>query len=314
MVNFWFLILTVVGLAVFEIITSFDNAVVNAKILGTMPPWARRWFAAWGLLSAVFLVRGIMPWIIIWMSNPALGPFGAFGAIFSDGDLTRKSFELSSPILLSGAGIFLIFLFLNWIFNDEKNYYFNFVKYVYGHHSSFFVSVFLVLLVVVGFAIDINARIALGAIVGAFVFFIIQILKQHADEVKSKKLMRKKNTIANVWAKIFYLEVIDATFSFDSVVGAFAFTLYVPLILIGNGLGAIVVRNLTIRNINNVKKYVYLNNGAMFSVFILGILLIFEAFGAAIPPWVSPIITISIMYFFFWKSKQYLEKKAMLKA
>ena len=103
-------------------------------------------------------------------------------------------------------------------------------------------------------------------------------------------------------SKLFYLEVIDATFSIDSVIGAFAFTMSVPLIIIGSGIGAIVVRQITVSNTETVKKYHYLKNGAMYSIFFLGIIMILDSFGLEIPAWVSPVITFAIVGFFFWKS------------
>jgi hypothetical protein len=103
-------------------------------------------------------------------------------------------------------------------------------------------------------------------------------------------------------SKIFYLEVIDATFSIDGVLGAFAFTMAVPLIIIGNGLGAIVVREMTIRNVENIKKYRFLKNGAMYSVFFLGCIMVLDSFGFHIPSWVSPAITFGVVGFFLVKS------------
>ena len=106
-------------------------------------------------------------------------------------------------------------------------------------------------------------------------------------------------------SKIFYLEVIDATFSIDGVLGAFAFTLSVPLILLGNGLGAIVVRQVTIGNIERIKKYVYLKNGAMYSILCLGVIMVLEGFGMHIPSWLSPLATSLVVGYFFIKSKRY---------
>jgi hypothetical protein len=80
-------------------------------------------------------------------------------------------------------------------------------------------------------------------------------------------------------SKIMYLEVIDATFSIDGVIGAFAFTLSIPLILIGNGVGAFVVREMTVKNVENVKKYVYLKNGGMYSILFLGAIMLLDSFG-----------------------------------
>jgi len=105
-------------------------------------------------------------------------------------------------------------------------------------------------------------------------------------------------------SKLLYLEVIDTTFSVDGVLGAFAFTLAVPLILVGNGIGAIVVRQLTLSNIENVKKYKYLKNGAMYSVFALGLIMILESFRVQIPTWFSPVITFLIISYFFYKSRR----------
>ena len=111
-------------------------------------------------------------------------------------------------------------------------------------------------------------------------------------------------------SKIFYLEVIDATFSIDGVLGAFAFTFSVPLILLGNGLGALAVRQMTMSNIDRVKRYVYLKNGAMYSVFFLGSIMLLDAFGWHIPPWVSPVTTFAAVGWFFVKSLRELKSEA----
>ena len=95
------------------------------------------------------------------------------------------------------------------------------------------------------------------------------------------------------------------TFSIDGVLGAFAFTTSVPLIILGNGLGAIVVRQLTMGNIENIKKYVFLKNGAMYSILCLGVVMILEGFKIEIPEYVTPTVTILIILFFFFKSKVY---------
>ena len=77
-------ILTIIGLSVFEIVSSHDNAVVNADVLATMDKKWRKWFLIWGIFSSVFLVRGLLPWLIVWMTNPSLGPWGALTASFSN--------------------------------------------------------------------------------------------------------------------------------------------------------------------------------------------------------------------------------------
>jgi len=112
------------------------------------------------------------------------------------------------------------------------------------------------------------------------------------------------NAVIN--AEVLSGEVLDTTFSIDSVVGAFAFTFSVPFILIGNGIGALVLRWLTISNIDRIKKYKFLKNGAMYSIFFLGIIMTLHAFHINIPPYVSPIVTFGTVGYFFYKSRKEL--------
>ena len=103
-------------------------------------------------------------------------------------------------------------------------------------------------------------------------------------------------------SKIFYLEIIDATFSVDGVLGAFAFTMAVPLIIIGNGIGALIVREITVKNVDSIRNYRFLKNGAMYSIFCLGIIMILDSFGFEIPGFVSPVITFGVVGYFLYKS------------
>ena len=109
-------ILIVAGLTLFEIVGGLDNAVINAQVLATMSMRARRWFLRYGLLIAVFLIRGFLPFLIVWIINPALGPIGALTAASSADPRVRDAVEASSSILLVGGGTFLIFLFFHCYF------------------------------------------------------------------------------------------------------------------------------------------------------------------------------------------------------
>jgi hypothetical protein len=297
------MILVVIGLILFETISSIDNAVINAEVLSTMSQRARKWFLLYGLLFAVFVVRGMLPWLIVWATNPALGPINAFTATFSDNPDIAKTIEESSPFLLVGGGVFLIFLFFHWLFIEAKNYGLRGERFFHKHGVWFFAVVSIILTVIVWLALNKNPFMALGAVVGSTAFFITHGFKQNAEQ-HEKELIGAGNM--SDWSKILYLEVIDATFSIDGVVGAFAFTLSVPLILIGNGIGAFVVRELTVRNIENVKRYIYLKNGAMYSIFFLGIIMVLDSFGFEIQQWVSPVITMGVIGYFFYKSKKNL--------
>lgn len=292
------IILIIAGLCLFETISSIDNAIINAEVLSTMQAWARRWFLTWGLLFAVFLIRGGLPWLIVWMATPSLGPIGALTATFSNDPAVIEAIEKSAPMLLMGGGTFLVFLFFHWIFLEDKHYGLRGEKYIQSKGVWFYAVVSIILALLVWFSLQVNALIAFGAVVGSTAFFIVHGFRQNAEEQERKMLGGNMSDIS----KIFYLEVIDATFSIDGVLGAFAFTLSVPLILIGNGIGAIVVRQITIGNIDRIKRYIFLKNGAMYSILFLGIIMVSDSFGVPVPIWVSPIVTFGVVGFFLMKS------------
>lgn len=298
-------LLTILGLSLFETISSVDNAIINAEVLSTMGTRARRWFLTWGILVAVFLVRGLLPFLIIWGFNPTLSILQILSAAWSSDPLVQESIHQSAPILLVAGGVFLLFLFLHWLFLEDKHLGLPRTEKFFMTQGVWFYAVVSVLLAIISwFALQQNDLMAFGAVIGSSLFFITHGFKQNAEEQEKKLLGSARSDLS----KLFFLEIIDTTFSIDGVLGAFAFTLSVPLILLGNGLGALVVRELTARNIERVKKYVYLKNGAMYSILVLGIIMILHSFGFNVPEYVSPLCTFIIIGFFFWKSKLHFNK------
>jgi uncharacterized protein len=300
----------VLGLALFEIVSSIDNAVINADVLATMSQKGRRWFLFYGIIVAVFVVRGLLPLLIVYFSAPGLGLWNALSATFSSDPQVIGIIEKQTPVLLAGGGLYLVFLFLHWLFVEKKEYAFFVERHI--HENMFFwfyATASLFLLAVVWLTMKINPAIALGAVVGSTAFFITNGFKHNAEETE-KKLV-SGGAMSDI-AKIIYLEIIDTTFSIDGVLGAFAFTVSIPLILLGNGLGAFVVRYITVHGIATVKKYRYLKNGAMYSVAALGIIMIMESLAIHIYTLLPPIITVAVIGLFFWLSVRELRiKKAI---
>lgn len=290
--------LTILGLSLFETISSIDNAIINATVLGGMAPRARRWFLTWGILFAVFVVRGLLPWLIVWMTLPGLGPGGAFMAALSSDPKVTESVEKSAPILLMGGGVFLVLLFLHWLFLEPKKYGIFGERFFFEKGVWFYAVASLFLAVTVWFSLRIGDLLAFSAIIGSTVFFITHGFKENAERQEKRLIGGAMSDVA----KILYLEVIDMTFSIDGVLGAFAFTLSVPLIIAGNGLGAFVVRQITVGNVERIKRYRYLKNGAMYSILFLGAVMICDGFGLTIPQWISPLLTFGVVGFFFGKS------------
>jgi len=302
-------LLIILGLAIFESISSIDNAVINADVLSTMPKKWRRWFLVYGIFFAVFVVRGLLPLALVYFTTPGINLGDAFVATFHSHGQAKDAIEKQRPILLAGGGIFLIFLFLHWLFLEVKKYAFFLEKHIHKNYSIWFYALASIVLFSFSWVtIKINPFIALGAVGGSTAFFILNGFKRNAEE-KEQEL--KSEHITNL-SKVLYLEMIDATFSIDGVLGAFAFTVAVPLILIGNGLGALIVRYLTVHGVKTVKKYAYLKNGAMYSIGVLGIVMMLESLGHNIHSWVSPAITFFIVAVFFYLSKKELEVEKVI--
>lgn len=302
--DFGFIILTILGLSLFEIITSIDNAIINAEVLRGMSQKARRWFLLWGFIFAVFVVRGLLPLLIVWIANPQFGLVSVFFAAFSQDPKIAQAIEATSPLLLLSGGVFMVFLFFSWLFLEPKNYGLRGESFFHSKGAWFFAIVSILLSVIVWFALQKDPMLAFAAVVGSTAFFIIHGFRQYAEEQERKLIKGNMSDIS----KLAYLEVLDSTFSIDGVIGAFAFTFSIPLILLGNGLGALVLRKLTVSNIERIKKYKYLKNGAMYSIFFLGVIMVLDGFGYHIPHWLSPLITIGSVAYFFFKSKQELSK------
>ncbi len=304
--NIVFIILTVLGLSVFEIITSVDNAIINAEVLNTMSKKARRFFLTWGILFSVFLVRGLLPFLILFAATPSLGVWGTLTAAFSNNPEVAETVQESSHVLLIAGGVFLIFLFFHWLFLEPKNFGLKGEKFFIAQGAWFYAIVSILLTAIVWYAFSVEKPLLeFGAVVGSTAFFIIHGFRSYAEE-QEKKLLTGGGM--SDFAKIAYLEVLDASFSIDGVIGAFAFTFAIPLILLGNGLGAIILRELTIKNMDRIKKYKYLKNGAMYSILVLGVVMLLHSFGVEIPEWLSPAATFGTVGYFFYKSRMDLNK------
>ncbi len=288
----------ILGLCLFEIISSVDNAVVNAHILKTMPEKYRKIFLFWGLLFAVFIVRGLLPFVIVWMANPNLGVWQVVTATFSNSPAIKEYIEHSKPLLLLGGGIYLFLVFLSWLFLEEKKYAFLVEGFIHRQGAWFYAIASILTTAIVYFSLKQNPILALAATIGVSAFFITDGFKKNA-ETQEKKLM---DPTLSAWSKILYLEILDASFSIDGVIGAFAFTVSVPLIILGNGLGAFVVREFTVRGIDLISKYEFLKNGAMYAIGVLGAIMILESFGHEFPFWLAPLNMFMLLAIFLFLS------------
>lgn len=298
----------VLGLVVFEVVNSVDNAVVNASVLKTMSVLWRKRFLLIGIVTSVFLVRFLLPLLIVWISVPTMSLSDIFLAFSGQSSIAANAIELQKPIILMFGGVFLLYLYIHWLFLEKKEPLF-IERYIKEKHGVWFFAFAAILLVVIMYLARANSMVMLAAAIGSATFFILYGLKETAES--SERNMIAGSSGLNDFSKFVYLEVLDTTFSFDGVVGAFAFTINLLLILIGLGVGAIVVRELTIKGIDTIGKYKYLKNGALTSIGFLGLFMLMESFGVELPSYIPTIVTFIVIGLAFYKSRQLIKSNQL---
>jgi len=270
---------TIIGLMLFEIVSSIDNAVINAEVLDSMPQRDRRWFLRWGLFFSGIIIRGVLPWLIIWLAIPSLGPLAALTVtVHNVGD--AATLHNSASFLLMTGGTTLLLLFTYWAMVEHRAA----TRHHLARLFSFLVVAVILLAALMRLAED--GVLIRAIVVGEILFLILLVVKQLAA------LPHRRGKGPNLGrAKIIYVEVLDSVFSVEGVLGAFAFTFYVPFILIGNGIGAIIVRQVTARHGKRIREMAYLKHGAMYALCFIGVIMVLDGLGATLPGWFSLLTT-----------------------
>ena len=300
-------LIVIFGLILFEIINSVDNAIINAHVLRTMSEKWRKMFLYVGIITSVFLVRLLLPLMIVWLVIPHISLSEIIKTFTGESTVAAEAIEQQKSLILSFGGMFMILLYFHWLFMERKHPLFIHERLLKEHHDVWFFAFAAIILVVLMFSSRDNPNMMLTTAIGSATFFIVYGFKETAER-KETKLVKKK--LSNV-SKFMYLEVLDATFSFDGVVGAFAFTTNLLYIIIGLGIGAIVLRQLTILGINRIAKYRWLKNGAMTAIGFLGAFMILESFHIELPIYLPTLVTSAIVGYAFYKSHKHLTDTAL---
>ncbi|MDW9481713.1 DUF475 domain-containing protein [Sinorhizobium meliloti] len=263
-------------LAVLEISLSFDNAIVNANKLKDMTPaWQHR-FLTWGIVIAVFGMRIVFPLAIVAIAAN-IGPIAAIGlAINEPGEYSRIMNEAHLSIAAFG-GTFLLMVGLSFFFDEEKD-----VHWVHWIEANLArvagikgVEILFVLLLIVGFSYLLPAEevstFVWSAIYGLITFLAVEVVGGLLDASQEALEGAAKGGLG----AFLYLEVLDASFSFDGVIGAFALSQNLFVIAIGLGIGAMYVRSMTIMLVEKgtLAEYRYLEHGAFWAILILAVIM-----------------------------------------
>lgn len=263
-------------LAVLEISLSFDNAIVNANKLKTMTPLWRRRFLTWGIVVAVFGMRVIFPLAIVAVAAH-IGPIEALRlAATRPEDYARIMTDAHLPIAAFG-GTFLMMVGLTYFFDQEKD-----VHWIVGlerNMARFATVEGIEIAVVLGFLLGFSELLDATAqpvflragLYGLLTFLAVEVIGGLIDATQRTLGEAAKGGLG----AFLYLEVLDASFSFDGVIGAFALSQNLFVIAIGLGIGAMYVRSLTIMLVDRgtLTAYRYLEHGAFYSVFVLAVVM-----------------------------------------
>ncbi len=180
----------VLGLLVFEVVNSLDNAIVNASVLKTMGILWRNRFLFIGILTSVFLVRFVLPLIIVWISVPSISGADLFLAFLGKSDVAANAIEMQKPIILMFGGVFLLFLYFHWLFLERKEPLF-IERYLKQKHGVWFFAFAAIILVIVMYLARANSTMMLSAAIGSATFFILFGLNRQqrkTNEISSKEL------------------------------------------------------------------------------------------------------------------------------
>jgi hypothetical protein len=292
-------------LAVLEVSLSFDNAVVNATVLVRMSPFWQKLFLTVGVAIAVFGMRLVFPLLIVGITAK-LSPVEAIRLALEKGDADKPGtygylLHQAHPAIAAFGGMFLLMIFLDFVFEEREITWLSWLERPLariGKLDQLSVVIALTVLVVSAYTVGQHAdthdphrkaTVLVAGVLGLATYLLVNALGEvfaqeeevdDADEDDLARTLERKRALHVVGKAAFflflYLEVLDASFSFDGVVGAFAITSDPIIIAIGLGVGAMFIRSLTVYLVRKgtLAEYVYLEHGALWAIGALAVILL----------------------------------------
>ncbi|MFJ4789618.1 DUF475 domain-containing protein [Streptomyces sp. NPDC088794] len=293
-------------LSILEISLSFDNAVVNAGILKKMSAFWQKIFLTIGVLIAVFGMRLVFPVVIVAVTAK-IGPIDAVDLALNNKDHYQELVTDAHPAIAAFGGMFLLMIFLDFIFEDRDIQWLRWIERPLaklGKVDMLSVCIALIVLLITAFTFATHAHqhggghadkaqtVLISGIAGLITYMVVGGLsgffedrleeaeeREHEEEEEAERTGKKRPPIVLAGQAAFfmflYLEVLDASFSFDGVIGAFAITNDIVLMALGLGIGAMYVRSLTVYLVRQgtLDDYVYLEHGAHYAIGALAVIL-----------------------------------------
>lgn len=310
-------------LAVMEVSLSFDNAVVNATVLKHWNPYWKKLFLTAGVLVAVFGMRLLFPLLIVSVTSD-LGIIEVAQLALNHPIEYSQRLAAHHAEVVAFGGMFLLLVFLNFILDEQKDtHWFQHIESMLsklGRVPAVEVFLALISLVIMASAIPEAQQFAvtMAGIWGIIVYIGVQVIGHllegsQADDTEHKSTAGEapKAIMKGGIAGFMYLELLDASFSFDGVLGAFAVTNDVVTIMLGLAIGAMFVRSLTVYLVDQgtLDAYIYLEHGAHYAIGALALIMLGTATGWHVPEIVTGLIGIFFIVWAVFSSISYSKKQ-----
>ena len=302
-------------LGVMEVSLSFDNAVVNASVLRHWNAFWQKLFLTVGILVAVFGMRLLFPLLIVSVAT-GLGLFDVWTmATTTPLEYARHLSENHAEVAAFG-GAFLLLVFLNFLFDEEKElHWLGWIEEKLGTHGSEGLAILLTLgAVFTCMSLMPEARklsVLTAGVVGVAVYVAVGWVSGLLEEEESDPAIGKLISRGSIGG-FLYLEVLDASFSFDGVIGAFAITNDVVVIMLGLAIGAMFVRSLTVFLVHKgtLEEFVFLEHGAHYAIGILALIML-ASVKFHIPEWFTGLSGVAFILLSLWSSIRYKKKELL---
>jgi len=285
-----------VVLALLEVTFSFDNAVLNSRILARMSPLWQKLFLTVGIFIAVFVVRFALPILIVQFAT-GLSFADVVNLALNQPEKYGEELHHAAPVIDAFGGTFLLMIGVSYFLDHDKVVHWlrpveramaragriRFIKLI----------VMSIVAAVLYMTVDqeLKHTVLLSSAIGILLQFGLHSMSVFFDKSMNKKSGNKITQQVGLaaFASFMYLEVLDASFSFDGVIGAFAITTSVLLIVAGLGVGALWVRSLTVylMRAGTLAKYRYLEHGAHWAILALGIVMLVKLYHIELPEWMT---------------------------
>jgi len=311
-------------LGVMEVSLSFDNAVVNATVLRHWNPFWRTLFLTAGIVVAVFGMRLLFPLLVVALAT-GLGLVEVWHMATATPELYAQHLGSAHAQVAAFGGAFLLLVFLNFLFDEQKElHWLGWIEKKLGQHGTDSLAVLLALAAVFGCVALVGAdeqfKVQTAGVLGVVVYLAVGWLSTLLEEDEpDDEDDTTEAGVAPVVAAVargslggfLYLEVLDASFSFDGVIGAFAITSDVVVIMLGLAIGAMFVRSLTVFLVHKgtLDEYVYLEHGAHYAIGVLALIML-ASVKYHVPEWLTGLSGVAFIGLSLWSSLRHKRRHA----